>query len=62
MKHLHKAFIVLAFALPIAVQAFEWLPDTAVRHSLGVQAVVLCLTGAALLFVFGLFVHRALKR
>jgi|TARA_Y100001934_G_C12139039_1_gene671606 hypothetical protein len=62
MKHLHKAFIVLAFALPIAVQAFECLPHTAVRHSLGVQAIVLCLTGAALLYVFGLFVHRALKR
>ncbi|WP_370166826.1 hypothetical protein [Marisediminitalea sp.] len=62
MKQLHKSFIVLAFALPIAVQAFECLPHTAVRHSLGVQAIVLCLTGAALLYVFGLFVHRALKR
>lgn len=61
MKLIQKVLIVLVFALPVAVQLLEWLPQINVNSSLWLQLALIGVTGIALLQVFGIFVWRATR-
>lgn len=61
MKLFQKVFIVLVFALPLAVQIIEWLPQINVNSALWLQFIMIGITGIALLQVLGMFLWRATR-
>ncbi len=61
MKLFQKVFIVLVFALPLAVQIIEWLPQINVNNALWLQFIMIGITGIALLQVLGMFLWRATR-